>query len=291
MSDAYKDALISKITSREDVNHCWNVLEQSDPRSSEWNYYVPTYNATLWTLLFVADINYAPAKPRFLKPLSIISDYFYDKKNGIFSIGKSHFPIPCLNGNMLYLHTYFESGNDEVVDTTIAFFNKYQRFDDGGYKTPSEYPYFSNKSCYGKHSCYWGIVKLLKGLSFIPKDKRTKDARELSEKCIDFILKHKVCYSSKGSGAYLHKNIELLTFPNMYQADFLEILWLLKREDVRSKEMDRALELLKSKMDENENWNIENAIKRLVILFGKRTNGNDLVSERAREVYDHYFGK
>ena len=289
MKDDYKEALISQIIAKEDKNNCWNVLEDKDPRSKEWNYYIPMYDSTLWTLVFIADLDFSLLKSRFLKPLSIICDYFYDKTNGIFSIGKSHFPIPCLNGNMLYLHNYFESRNKEVINSTIDFFHKYQRFDDGDYKTPSNYPYLSNKSCYNKHSCYWGIVKLLKGLSFIPKTQRTKKAKDLIGNCIDFILMHSVCYSSNNKDRFLHKNIELLTFPNMYHSDFLEILWLLKREGIKSKEMKPALDLLKSKKSENDSWELEYSIKRLIIPFGKRTYGNDLISERAKEVYSYYY--
>jgi len=285
MNEDYKKRLISQIIEREDKNGCWNVLEKDDPRSAEWNYYVPTYKSTLWTLIFIAEINYAPMKSRFLKPLGIMSKFFFDKESGIFSIGKSHFPIPCLNGNMLYLHNYFESENDEVVHGIIDFFHKYQRFDDGDFKTPAAYPYFSNKSCYGKHTCYWGIVKLLKGLSFLPENKRSIQAKGLIDKCIGFILKHHVCYSSKNKNNFLDKNIELLTFPNMYQSDFLEILWLLKREGIQSKEMNKALELLKAKRNEKGTWEIEYPVKNLVIPFGKRSNGNDLISERAQEVY------
>lgn len=220
MNENYKETLISRIEALEDKNKCWNVLAQNDPRSTEWNYYVPTYSSTLWTLIFIAEIDNPPTKSRFLKPLDIISKYFFDNESGIFTIGGSHFPIPCLNGNMLYLHNYFESGNNEVIQSTIDFFYKYQRFDDGGYRTPSNYPYFSNKSCYGKHSCYWGIVKLLKGLSFIPRNKRSQKTKELISNCVEFILKHKVCYSSSDSSKYLHKNIELLSFPSMYQSNF-----------------------------------------------------------------------
>ena len=36
------------------------------------------------------------------------------------------------------------------------------------------------------------------------------------------------------------KDIDNLTFPNMYKSDFLEILWLLKREKVQSEKLKPA---------------------------------------------------
>ena len=91
------------------------------------------YSSTLWTLVLLADSKVDPGDIRFQKPLATIADHFFDSEQ----YGK-------ING-------------------VVEFFNLYQRFDDGDFKTPSKYPYFSNRSCYGKHTCYWGITKLLKG--------------------------------------------------------------------------------------------------------------------------------
>lgn len=282
-----KESLIEKIISRQDPSGCWNVLGSDDPRSREWNYYVPTYSSTLWTMIFVAELRVDTLNKAFIKPLKIINNYFFDKINKIFTIGKSHFPIPCLNGNMLYLNNYFYS-EKEKCNSVIEFFNEYQRFDDGDYKTPRGFPYYTNTSCYGKHTCYLGVVKLLKGLSYIDKQDRTKSAKELLNKCIAFILKHKVCYSSKDCNKYLLKNIDKLTFPSMYRTDFLEILWLLKREGIKEKEMNKAIELLKIKRSDDGNWIAESMIKNLVVSFGKRTNIDNYVTDRAKEVYEYY---
>ncbi len=181
-------SITSKIVELQDDNGSWNVLKKGDKYYPECNYYVPNYKSTLWTLILLADIQCNPENDNFKKPLNIISNHFFDKKSYIYTIGKSHFPIPCLNGNMLYLHFYFKLGNEAVTTGIIDFFTEYQRFDDGDYKTPSAFPYCSNRSCYGKHSCYWGIIKLFKGLSFIPENKRSENTKILINKCIDFIL-------------------------------------------------------------------------------------------------------
>ena len=160
------------------------MLERSfslRPHYRDANYYLPNYKSTLWTLVLLADCKADPSDPRFLRPLDIIAARFHDADSRIFSIGKSHFPIPWLNGNMIYLLSYFDSGKKSMVDDAVAFFNRYQRFDDGDYRTPRSYPYFGNRSCYGSHTCYWGAAKLLKGLVHIPKGERTRDANELIE--------------------------------------------------------------------------------------------------------------
>jgi hypothetical protein len=288
MDEDLTKSITSKIIELQDENGCWNALNKSDKNYPLLNHYTPIYKSTLWTLILLADIQCNSRTNNLIKPLKTISNHFLYKKVNIYTIGKSHFPIPCLNGNMLYLHSYFNFENKSVVTGIIDFFAEYQRFDDGDFKTPSSFPYYLNRSCYGKHTCYWGIIKLFKGLSFIPKNKRSKNAKKLIENCIDFILQHKVCFSSHNNSNFLHTNIKKLTFPNMYQGDYLEILWLLKREKVKSVHINKALDLLKSKMKPDLTWKIERPIRNMIIPIGKRNGGNEFITERAREVIDYY---
>ncbi len=288
MRSDWKAEYIKQILAQQDRNGCWNVLTADDKYYPDLNYYVPNFKSTLWTLVTLAEIQ-APVRGTYYhKPLNIISNHFIDHSAGIYSIGKSHFPIPCLNGNMLYLHGYFRWEKRAVTERIIDFFNEYQRFDDGDFKTPSAFPYCSNKSCYGKHTCYWGVVKLLKGLSFIPLRQRSRRAKQLAAKCVDFILLHEVCFRSHQASEYLAKSIPFLTFPNMYRADFLEILWLLKRERVQSPKIARALELLMSKRKSDSSWSLERPNKELLVPLHRSAWGNELVTERAEEVSRYY---
>lgn len=282
------DLLADQIAKLQDSSGCWNVLDPSDRNYPELNYYVPNYKSTLWTLVLLADSIVDPDDERFKKPLKIITEHFYDKEQGVFSIGRSHFPIPCLNGNMVYLLSYFKSGEWDKLASVVKFFEKYQRFDDGDFLTPSKFPYFSNKSCYGNHSCYWGIVKLLKGLVHMPVEVRDDSTKTLIKKCVDFILLHKVCFSSRTPKEYLHKGIQYLTFPNMYRSDFLEVLWILTKAEVRNRQIEKAIELLKSKMNRDGNWSIEKKISDLIISLGRLGYDSQAVTARARQVLRYY---
>jgi len=283
--------ITSEILKLQDNNHCWNVLASDEKNYPDLKHYSPVYKTTLWALILLADIKCKPDISRLQKPLDIISKHFFNKEHGIFTIGKSHFPIPCLNGNMLYLLQYFKCDTRNFTGSIIDFFSEYQRFDDGDFKTPSDFPYFSNRSCYGKHTCYWGVTKLLKGISFIPENKRSNKAKKLLRDCIDFVLLHEVCYSSHNENEFLHTNIKKLTFPNMYQSDFLEILWLLKRENIASSNVTKALKLLKSKMANDSTWMQERTMNNLIISMNSKKYGNPYITERAREVIEFYFEK
>ncbi|MBK7009730.1 MAG: hypothetical protein IPH36_14430 [Saprospiraceae bacterium] len=80
------------------------------------------------------------------------------------------------------------------------------------------------------------------------------------------------------------EKLDLLTFPNMYKSDFLEILWLLKREKVYSEAMDKALRLLLSKKQHNGSWQLEREIYNMVVSIGRKNSPNAFITQRALEV-------
>jgi hypothetical protein len=276
--------LANQVAALQDSSGCWNVLSPSDNHYPELNYYVPNYKSTLWTLVLLADSLVDPGDERFKKPLETITEHFFDPGHGIFSIGKSHFPIPCLNGNMLYLLAYFRFPDTKKTTSVVDFFGRYQRFDDGDFATPTKFPYYSNKSCYGRHTCYWGVVKLLKGLVHLPEADRGGDAESLISRCVDFILLHEVCFSSRRNKDFLHKGIESIAFPHMYRSDFLEILWILTKAGVRDKRMDRAINLLKSKTKEDGEWSVDKRTSDLIVPFGKPGIDRKIITARARDI-------
>ena len=77
------------------------------------------------------------------------------------------------------------------------------------------------------------------------------------ERCIRFVILHRVCYSSRHPGRIMIPKMDRLTFPNMYKSDFLEILWRLKRERAREEVLLPALELLRSKQLDDKTWPLE----------------------------------
>jgi hypothetical protein len=280
--------MIESILAKQDASFRWGFNQRQARDRPEYLYYSPNFKSTLWTLVLLADIKAPVDTPKIKPSIRLVTKRFCDPEHGIFRLpGMSHFPIPCLNGNMIYLHHYFQASPSKALDKIIGFFSAYQRFDDGDFKTPKAYPYCSNTSCYGKHTCYWGVTKLLKGISFIPKNQRTKKAKQLIKNCIEFVLHHEVCFRSHKRDGLLHRDIGKLTFPNFYKSDFLEILWLLAREGVHDRRMSRALSLLRSKIKDSGFWKLEKAMNTIVSV-GQENRANAFVTERATEVLDYY---
>jgi hypothetical protein len=279
---------VEKIIAKQDDSFRWGYNEKEARERPEYLYYSPNFKSSLWTLVLLADIQAPVDIPAIKSSIRLVTEHFYDPEHGIFGLpGNVRFPLPCLNGNMIYLHYYFGTSPSESLEKTIGFFAEYQRFDDGGFKTPKYFPYCSNTYCYGKHTCYWGVTKLLKGISFIPKNQRTQEAQELIENCIDFVLQHEVCFSSHHQDRFLHRDIGKLTFPNFYKSDFLEILYLLAREGVQDRRTSRSLELLRSRMREGGFWELEKPMNTIVSV-GQKDCANAFITERAGEVLNHY---
>ena len=74
----------------------------------------------------------------------------------------------------------------------------------------------------------------------------------------------------------------------MYKSDFLEILWLLKREQVRSAGLLPALELLASKRQQGGYWHLERKIHNLTATVGEVNRPNTFITARAVEVLEYY---
>lgn len=278
--------IINKIFEARGENGFWKVLPEFHKYYPDYMHYVPNFKATLWTLILLADLCCDRKDARVKQPLEEIKKQFFDPKFGIYTLKEDHFPIPCLNGNLIYLDCYFNGSPSSKSLKALEFFYKYQRFDDGCY-VGEKNEFCSNTSCYGKHSCYWGVVKLFKGISFIPKKFRTAKINDLLNRCIQFVLLHKVCFSSHQEGKILIKGMDKLTFPNMYKSDFLEILWLLKRENVKSDKLNPALALLQSKQVDGS-WHLERKVNNMITSIGAVNRPNEFVSERAKEVLDFY---
>lgn len=279
--------IIDRIFKAQGDNGFWKLLPESHKYYPDYLHYLPNFKATLWTLILLADIEHDRNDLRVQKPIKQLQEHFFNEKYKIFALKEAHFPIPCLNGNMIYIDCYFNGLPSKKSLTALEFFYKYQRFDDGCYLEEKN-EFCTNTSCYGKHSCYWGITKLLKGISFIPTKYRTAQTNKLVDKCIRFVLLHKVCFSSHKKGKIMVNKMDKLTFPNMYKSDFLEILWLLKRENIKSDKIRPAIELLKSKQLSGGDWNLERKVHNMTTSIGEINQPNKFVTRRANEVLEFY---
>ena len=188
----------------------------------------------------------------------------WDKESGAFSYdsaakgGGTHGSvIPCLTGNMAWSLIRLGYVNAPQTRAAIQWLARYQRFDDGIVQTPRGWPYDGFEMCWGRHSCFMGVVKTLKALSAIPAKARSKTVNQTIHRGAEFILAHHIHKRSHALDHMSRPGWLKLGFPHMYQTDILEILLLLTGLGYRDPRMREAVAIVRSKRREDGRWQLE----------------------------------
>lgn len=222
--------------------------------------YLPKYKGTIWQLILFAELGADSEDSLVRKTCEYVLNHCYTEK-GLFTILGADYLAPCFQGNMVYVFLKLGYAEDERVRKALRVLVRYQRFDDGNFRTPKEWPYFGRGDrCSGAHSCYAGCSKGLKAVSTLPKDEWDDEVRDYVKRGSEYFLIHHVYKSSHDPSKLLHSYIDLITFPNFIYSDFLEILDILLDLGIKDVRMNDAVELLKSKRKENGRWFLERGV-------------------------------
>lgn len=229
-------------------------------------FYLDKYKGTVWQLIILAEMGADPNDLRIQKACEFILDHSQDLESYGFAInrssktggGRHNEVIPCLTGNMLWSLIKLGYMDDERIQRGIEWICRCQRSDDGITEAPKEWPYDKNEACWGKHTCHMGVVKALKALSAIPKEKRGQSVIDKIDDLSEFMLIHHIYKKSHDLSSISKPGWLKLGFPLMYQSDILEILELLVELGYHDSRMKDAIEILIAKRNKENRWNLEN---------------------------------
>ncbi len=145
--------------------------------------------------------------------------------------------------------------------------------------------------CWGNHTCHMGVVKALKALSSIPKEKRTTEINDIIHKLSEFILIHHIYKRSHNLNRCSKPGWLRFGFPLMYQTDVLEILDILTELGINDSRMNEAIEVVLAKQDESGRWKIENTYNsdRLLVPFGAKDEPSKWLTLRVVRVLKRYL--
>ncbi len=245
------------------------ILEQQHERGywgNEKKFYLEKYGGTVWQLLILAELSADPSDERIKKACCFILNNSQDKESFGFSInssgkgkgGRHSEVIPCLTGNMVFSLIKLGYLDDERVQKAIQWICQYQRADDGAGNNPQGWPYERFEICWGKHTCHMGIVKSLKALAVIPKEKRTDIVKNKISELVEYLLMHHIYKKSHRLEKTSKPGWLKFGFPLMYQSDVLEILYILADLGYRDNRMVSAIEKVSAKQNNTKRWKLEN---------------------------------
>jgi hypothetical protein len=236
-------------------------------------FYLPKFKSTFWTFFLLAELSADGDDKRIKQTCNYILSHSKDKTSGAFSFrsgknggGDHEKVVPCLTGIMLFSLIRFGYLDDPRIQEGINWIVRYQRFDDGIEKAPRGWPYSAGnrkgESCWGKHTCFDGVVGCLMALSEIPKTQRSKEVKRTIEQASEYMLKHHIYKRSHDLSQIANPRWIMLGFP--FRFDFLQVLFILSELGYHDNRMQDALDLLLSKQNENGRWLLEKAHNRML---------------------------
>ena len=256
-------------------------------------FYTAKYKGLVWQLIVLAEMG-ADANSQIKEQCEYILNNAQETKDGGFAMntaakkggGRITEVIPCLTGNMVWSLIRFGYLDDPRLQKGIEWITRYMRFNDGVEDTPQVSPYDRYETCWGKHTCFMGVVKALKGLSAIPRERRTDVINDTIHKAAEFLLIHYIYKRSHDLNRTSKPGWLKFSFPLMYQTDALEILDILTELGIEDNRMNDAVKIILAKQDDMGRWRIENTYSsdRLLIPTGKKGEQSKWITLRAMRV-------
>ncbi len=255
--------------------------------------YQPKYKNTTWQLLFLAQLGADPGDPRVKKLCEFVLDHNYSRGHGVMGIhihwrsGLDFYTLPCFAANMAWSLSTLGYSRDRRVQDTLEWLLKYQRLDDGGFRTPDEWPYRGKRDrCFGSHTCFSGVTRVLNAVAAVPENERTAEMKAFVSRAVDFVLLHRLYRRSHGSGVTIRKEYELFTFPLIHYDDVISVVDTLQRLGVRDKVVDEGIAYIANKRGPDSRWKLGYTMSRSAAYanFGQRGKPSKWITLRALKV-------
>jgi hypothetical protein len=257
-AEIMRTGVVPAILDLQSAEGCWAAPD---------SFYTAKYRGTVWQLMILAEHHADGDDVRVHRACEFILAHSQNSECGGFSQkrakrtggGVACDVIPCLTGNMVWSLLRLGYQGDERVHRGVDWLTRYLRFDDGDSSPPTDFPYRHWEICYGRHSCFMGVVKGLKALAEIPVDHRSPAVRRTITAGAEFLLRHHVYRRSHNLARIAKPGWNHFGFPRMYQTDALEATLVLLSLGIRDERLNDALALIESKRGGDGRWRLEDS--------------------------------
>lgn len=232
--------------------------------------YLPKYNGTMWSIIFLAQLGADGHDPRIQQACEHLFDYAVAEHGGLSMDGRNSGLIHCLQGNLCAALIDFGYLDDERLQralTWLACSITGQGIVLNGDKNALVHYLRSGNSGPGFECsandhlpCAWGAVKAMLALSKVPAMQRTPTMELAVKTGIEFLLSRDPATADYPMGYTTKPNRSWFKFgyPIGYVTDVLQNLEVLSAlghgADPR---LANGLELLLSKQDKQGRWPLE----------------------------------
>ena len=252
-------------------SHVVRTILQTQNPEGYWekhdDFYLPKYTATTHSLLILAELG-AKRTPAIERGLEHIFNFQRDSGHFLTKLpktakGKASVVKDgsCLDGNILFYMIHFGYLDDPRVRRLLDFNIGYHSMEDAGWLCRA-FPI--NPDSVFPENCYMGGIKVLKALSFIPVNKRTREINAIIKREVENVLENEIYrYLRNSDGTRKDKaGWKRFGFPLFYQSDVLEVLDTLTRLGVRDERMQESINLVSKARGNDGKWVLKNSYNR-----------------------------
>jgi hypothetical protein len=241
--------------------------------------YSPKYKATVWQLLFLADLG-VPRTEAIARGCEHILSAALRRGQSLFSSHVHSTGIyPCLNGNLLRTFCHFGYGQDPRVAGVAGAIA--QRVAELGWACPRSSTRVRDPSTW--QPCIWGCVKVLRGLAAMPEEERGAAIQAAIAEGVQFLLRHDLTCDLRPALVDTPVHWLRFGFPLGEDSDLLEALLALCEAGALPLPPE-AVRLLAQKQDAGGRWPLERALPNTWADFGAEGRPNKWVTLRAYRV-------
>ena len=241
--------------------------------------YSPKYKASIWQLIFLADLGASRREP-IAKACEHVMDAAFLPDLSLFSAHKHSTGVfPCLNGDLLRVLCQFGYDRHPTVLAVTEALARWVLAD--GLICVRNGMQIKEKGTW--QPCAWGCVRVLRGFAATPVGDRSPTVCQAIERGVDYLLsldlaqdQHPLLVDSAG-GKWLR-----FGFPSSYESDLLEALTALVELGVRV-DLPAAVQIVLGKQYASGRWTLERALRSWAD-FGVQGTPNKWVTLRALKV-------
>ena len=241
--------------------------------------YSPKYRATVWQVMFLADLGAAP-DDAIRRGCQMVLEHSFLPKEGLFSATKTETgTVACLNGNLLRALCSLGYGHDSKVQTVAQ--NLAERIVEEGFNCRANASNRAKRETW--RPCAWGAIKALGAYALIPLEQRPEATRQAIALGVQLLLSRDPAVadypSSRGKISPLWFS---LGFPLGYHSDLLETVDVLAQLGYGGDgRLQKAIDIVLSKQDARGRWTLEHTLDRTWTRFGNKEEPSKWVTLRA----------